>query len=90
MGKFIIKIARKRRHARIRKKVVGINERPRLNVFRSLNNICAQVIDDAKGCTLVSASTMEKEIKDQSKDKNKTNQASLVGSLLAKRVGERY
>ncbi len=53
--------ARKRRHARVRKNISGTAERPRLNVYRSLNHIYAQVIDDAKGVTLVSASSMDKD-----------------------------
>ena len=56
---------RKRRHKSIRKKVIGTSERPRLCVFRSLKNIYAQIIDDHKGITLVSASSMEKEIEEK-------------------------
>ena len=56
-------IARKRRHERVRKKVSGTAERPRLNVYRSLDNIYAQVIDDSTGDTLVSASTVDKELR---------------------------
>ena len=52
--------ARIRRHKRVRKNISGTAERPRLNVFRSLNNIYAQIIDDVKGVTLVSASSMDK------------------------------
>ncbi len=89
MGKLSDTIARKRRHVRIRKRIVGITVRPRLSVFRSLNHIYAQVIDDAEGSTIVSASTMEKEIKAQSKGKNKTSVASLIGSLIAKRAQEK-
>ena len=53
-------VARLRRHARVRKNISGTAERPRLNVYRSLNNIYAQVIDDVKGVTLVAASSMDK------------------------------
>ena len=56
---------RLQRHARVRKKVFGTSERPRFNVYRSLNHIYVQVIDDVKGVTLISASTMEKAVKDQ-------------------------
>ena len=57
------KIGRKRRHIRVRKKVLGSSERPRLCVFRSLKNIYAQIIDDEKNITICSASTLEKGIK---------------------------
>ncbi|MBQ7075963.1 MAG: 50S ribosomal protein L18 [Clostridia bacterium] len=56
-------VARKRRHARVRKKISGTTECPRLNVYRSLNNIYAQIIDDTKGVTLVSASTLDASLK---------------------------
>jgi large subunit ribosomal protein L18 len=76
--------ARLRRHKRVRQKISGNNSRPRLSIFRSLNHIYAQIIDDTKGQTLVAASTLEAEIKKETK-KNKTGQAELVGILLAKR-----
>ncbi len=76
--------ARVRRHKRVRKKISGDNNRPRLCVFRSLNHIYAQIIDDTKGQTLVAASTLDEEIKKEAK-KNKTGRAELVGALLAKR-----
>ena len=76
--------ARLRRHKRVRQKVSGNGSQPRLSIFRSLNHIYAQVIDDTKGQTLVSASTLDAEIKKETK-KNKTSQAELVGTLLAKR-----
>ena len=56
-------VARKRRHARVRNKVNGTSETPRLNVFRSNENIFAQIIDDTKGCTLVSSSSVELKLK---------------------------
>ena len=62
---------RVKRHWRLRKHINGTAERPRLNVFRSLNNIYAQVIDDVKGETLVSASTLDKELKGQASGGNK-------------------
>lgn len=77
---------RKRRHIRVRKKVVGSSERPRLNVFRSLNHIYAQVIDDAIGQTIVSVSTLDSTVKMKIKNLTKTEQAVLVGEEIAKRV----
>jgi large subunit ribosomal protein L18 len=81
--------ARKRRHQRVRKRVLGNNQRPRLNVFRSLKHIYAQVIDDTRGHTLVAASTLDPELRDQFKGLTKTEQAKLVGELLARRALER-
>ena len=81
--------ARLRRHSRVREKVSGTTDRPRLCVFRSLNNIYAQVVDDSKGHTLVAASSLDAEIKDGSKEKNKSGRAELVGTLLAKRAVEK-
>ncbi|MFC1901926.1 50S ribosomal protein L18 [Chloroflexota bacterium] len=78
--------ARYRRHHRVRQKVNGTNSRPRLCIFRSLNHIYAQVIDDSQGHTLISASTLDAEIKDDVAGKSKTARAELVGSLLAKRA----
>lgn len=76
---------RKQRHYRVRAKVTGTAERPRLNVFRSNKNIYAQIIDDVEGVTLVSASTLDDEVKDG----NKSEQAATVGSLIAKRASEK-
>jgi len=86
MGKDEPRIARQRRHKRVRTKVEGNNSRTRLCVFRSLNHIYAQVIDDTKGHTLVSASTLDSEIKGELEGKTKTGKAELVGSLIAKRA----
>ncbi|MFC1967552.1 50S ribosomal protein L18 [Chloroflexota bacterium] len=83
------KAARLRRHHRVRLKVKGTAERPRLCVFRSLNNIYAQVIDDVKGHTLAAASTKDAEIKDSLDGKKKAEKAGLVGSLVAKRALEK-
>jgi large subunit ribosomal protein L18 len=77
---------RLKRHARVRKHVIGAPERPRLNVFRSLNHIYAQVIDDSKGHTLVSASTVDPEVQKQLKGLRKTDQARVVGKVLAERA----
>ena len=79
---------RLQRHARVRKKVFGTSERPLFNVYRSLNHIYVQVIDDVKGVTLISASTMEKAVKEQIKDMNKTDAAKVVGMTAAKKALE--
>jgi len=78
--------ARERRHRRVRVTVNGTPERPRLSVFRSLRHITAQVVDDTKGRTLVSASTLDAELKAQIQNLNKTEQAKLVGKALAERA----
>lgn len=77
---------RLKRHLRMRKKVVGTSERPRLNVFRSLNNIYAQIIDDTKGVTLVSASTLDKELKENESHGGNKESAKLVGKLIAEKA----
>jgi large subunit ribosomal protein L18 len=78
--------ARLRRHRRVRAKISGTAQRPRLNVFRSLGQIYAQVIDDVAGHTLASASTIDRELRDQVDGKNKTEAAKMVGALVAKRA----
>jgi large subunit ribosomal protein L18 len=78
--------ARKRRHQRIRRNIFGTPQKPRLNVFRSLNEIYVQVIDDLNGHTLVSASTIDQELKNKVKDKTKMEQARLVGEAVAERA----
>ncbi len=85
-----IYLARKRRHTRVRERLSGTSMRPRLNIFRSLNHIYAQVIDDTKGITLASASSLDTGIRgpDDVKGKNKTEQASMVGKLVAERALE--
>jgi len=80
------RIARQRRHARVRAKVKGTTLRPRLCVFRSLNHIYAQVIDDSKGHTLTFASTLDPEIREETAGKKGAEAAELVGSLVAKRA----
>ena len=77
---------RLKRHKRVRAKVKGTAETPRLSVYRSLNNIYAQLIDDVKGVTLVTASTLDKEVKGLIADKDKKAQAFAVGELLAKKA----
>ena len=78
--------ARVRRHARVRKNVQGTPERPRLSVYRSIAEIYAQVIDDKAGHTLVSASTVDSNLKVQMSGMKKTEQARLVGKTLAERA----
>ncbi len=86
MGKTnLAHVARKQRKARVRKRISGTTERPRLNVFRSLSHIYAQVIDDTKGVTLASASSLDASIREV-EDKNKTERATLVGKLVAERA----
>lgn len=79
---------RARRHRSIRSRISGTAERPRLNVFRSLTNIYAQVIDDEAGHTLVSASTLDKEIAEQIAGKTKAEAAKVVGLTVAARAKE--
>jgi large subunit ribosomal protein L18 len=79
-------IARIRRHARVRKSVSGTQERPRLNVFRSVTEIYAQVIDDQAGHTLVTASSVDNELRKKMDGLNKTEQAKLVGQTVAERA----
>jgi large subunit ribosomal protein L18 len=76
--------ARQKRHERIRLSLAGTSERPRLAVFRSINHIYAQVIDDSTGRTLASASTLEKDLR-VSKE-TKTSEAAVVGRLVAERA----
>ena len=77
---------RLQRHARVRKKISGTAEKPRLAVYRSLSHIYAQVIDDVKGATIVAASTVEKEIAAAVSGKTKTEAAKIVGAEVAKRA----
>ncbi len=86
MVKMQTREARYRRHYRVRQKISGNDSRPRLCVFRSLNHIYAQVIDDVQGHTLVAASTLDADIKNGKDKKSKTDQAEAVGQLLAKRA----
>ena len=75
-----------KRHKRIRNKISGTPERPRLSVFRSTKHIYAQIIDDVNGVTLVAASTMEKSIADAVKEMTKSEQAKYVGAELGRRA----
>jgi len=83
------RLSRIKRHHRVRAKVAGTTDRPRLSVFRSLNHIYAQVIDDEKGITVVSASTVDPEIVGSLEGKVKKSQAELVGQTVAKRAMEK-
>ena len=74
------------RHARVRKKISGTPEMPRLSVYRSNKSIYAQIIDDTKGVTLVSASTLDPQIKGQLDDVDKKGAAKLVGKLIGERA----
>ncbi|PHS34276.1 MAG: 50S ribosomal protein L18 [Alkaliphilus sp.] len=80
---------RQKRHRRVRGKVKGTPERPRLNVYRSLKSIHAQIIDDVAGITLVAASGLDKEIKDQFEFTGNKEAAEAVGKLLAKKAQEK-
>ena len=82
-------VARKRRHDRVRKRVQGTPERPRLNVFRSLTDIYAQMVDDESGTTLVSASSIDKDLRTSLKGKGRVEQARMVGEAVANRAKEK-
>jgi large subunit ribosomal protein L18 len=79
--------SRERRHRRVRTRVIGTPERPRLAIYRSLEHIYAQVIDDTVGHTLASASTLDSEVKKQLGDsKHKIEEAKVVGQIVAARA----
>jgi large subunit ribosomal protein L18 len=80
------RVAREARHRRVRSRLKGTTLCPRLNVFRSARHIYAQIIDDTKGHTLVSASTIDTEIRAQLDHLSRSEQARLVGQTLAKRA----
>ena len=77
---------RVKRHARIRNKISGTAERPRLCVYKSLTKIYAQIIDDVKAVTIAAASSLDKDLADALKGLNKTEQAKLVGEAVAKKA----
>lgn len=83
------KEAHLKRKQRVRKRIFGTPERPRLNVFRSARHIYAQIIDDTKGYTIVSASTYDQLMKEQPKFESKVAQAQFVGKMIAKRALEK-
>jgi large subunit ribosomal protein L18 len=78
--------ARQKRKKRVRKKIFGTEDRPRLSVFRSSKHIYAQVVTDTAGRTLVSVSTLDKEVRAHPKFESKVQAASLVGKLVAQRA----
>ena len=78
-----------RRHRRVRKKITGTSERPRLVVFRSLSHMEGQVVDDVQGSTVVGLSTLADDVKTSSAEMTKTDQARLAGKLLAERAREK-
>lgn len=79
---------RVRRHRRVRRKIVGTAERPRLVVYRSLNNIEGQIVDDTEGVTLLGVSTLSSDLKEGSED-SKTDRGRAAGKLLAERAKEK-
>jgi large subunit ribosomal protein L18 len=84
-----MRAARIRRHIRVRKKVSGTAERPRLTVFRSLSHIYAQVIDDVSRTTLVAASDLEAALKTKVTGKTKSDVATAIGELIAERAKDK-
>lgn len=80
---------RQRRHARVRRTVRGDPGRPRLSVFRSLNHIYAQIVDDSRGVTLAAASSLDPELREAARGKKKAEVSALVGESLARRARER-
>ena len=79
-------LARKRRHRRVRKHISGSAQRPRMNIYRSNKNIFVQVIDDVAGHTLVSCSTIDKEIAPTLAEKKKVDAAKIVGQTIGERA----
>ncbi|NMB25534.1 MAG: 50S ribosomal protein L18 [Firmicutes bacterium] len=88
MPRFERKVARRKRHVRLRNRVMGTPERPRLNVYRSLKHIYAQVIDDTVGQTLVAASTLDPELRGRVESTGDVDAAKAVGELVAQRALE--
>ena len=80
--------ARISRHRRVRAKIIGTADRPRMNVFRSHRHIYAQVIDDSAGHTLIAASTLESDVASEVKNSKKKEQAAYIGKLIAERAQE--
>jgi len=79
-------LARERRHSRVRRSLSGTSARPRLSVFKSLIGIYAQVIDDEAGNTLISASTVDKDLRESLKGLKKSDQAKAIGKAIAERA----
>ena len=86
MGKTTRSEARIRRHARVRKHVSGTAEKPRMSVFRSLADIYVQVLDDQQGVTLVSASSIDHDLRKKMKGQTKVQEAEIVGQVVAERA----
>lgn len=82
-------VLRDKRHKRVRKKVVGTEQRPRLTVYKSLSHMYAQIIDDAKGQTLVHASTLDKSLRTESGHKGNVAAAKKVGVLIAQKAKDK-
>ena len=82
-------VARNHRHSRVRKNLTGTAERPRLNVFRSLSGIYAQVIDDQSGRTLVSASSVDRDLREKLRGMKKSEQAKTIGQTVAERAKDK-
>jgi large subunit ribosomal protein L18 len=82
-------VRRARRQRRVRAKVKGTGERPRLNVFRSARHVFAQIIDDSKGHTLVAASTLDADVRAKAAEMKKRDEAKVVGKLIAQRALEK-
>ena len=80
------RLARQRRHSRVRKRVMGTQARPRLSVFRSLKHMHVQIIDDTSGHTLLAVSTLDPALGAEIGDKDKSGQAAVVGKALAERA----
>ncbi len=89
MAKTTSTLARRRRHARVRRTVSGSPARPRLNVFRSASHIYAQVVDDVARHTLVAASDLDKDLAAELTGKTKTDRAAVVGKAVAARAAAR-
>ena len=82
------RLARERRHARVRSKVSGTSQRPRLNVYRSLNHIYAQIVDDSQGHTLLAVSSLDSSLRKSLAGKSKSEQAAVVGKSLAEQASK--
>lgn len=80
---------RTRRKKRIRKKIFGVSERPRLSVFRSAKHIYGQIIDDSVGTTLITVSTLSRDVKEKAQGLKKTDAAKIVGQVLGERALEK-
>ena len=89
MAKNSRSLARVRRHVRVRKNLMGTTERPRLNVYRSLSAIYVQVIDDQAGHTILSASTVDRDLREKMRGLKKSEQAKLVGQTVAERAKDK-